>query len=164
MVIRPLRENDWTIYHQMVQDFYHSAAVLQPIPESHIRRAFSEIVQGSPYAKGVLLLQDEKPAGYGLLAITFSQEAGGQVWWIDELYIRPEFRGQGLGSQFLRLLEKESTPAWLRLEIEPGNSRADALYHRLGFRTLGFQSLYFPFDRRHRPDRATELDTNPIWG
>ena len=36
-------------------------------------------------------------AGYALLAKTFSQEAGGLVVWLDEMYVRPAYRSKGLG-------------------------------------------------------------------
>lgn len=49
--------------------------------------------QGQPYAEAYLFEQDGQIAGYGTLAKTFSTEAGGLVIWLEEVYIRQEFRG-----------------------------------------------------------------------
>ena len=47
-----------------------------------------------------------KIAGYGLIAKTFSQEAGGMVYWLEELYILEEYRSKGLGSEYFRYMEE----------------------------------------------------------
>ena len=52
-----------------------------------------------------LLEQDGETAGYGLLSLKYSHEAGGLELWVEELYVRPAFRGRGLGHEFF---------AWLR--------------------------------------------------
>lgn len=44
--------------------------------------------------------------GYAILTFTFSFEFGGILATIDEIYIAPEQRGQGLGSAVLELLAK----------------------------------------------------------
>ena len=60
------------------------------------------------------------------------------VTWIEELYIRPEFQGHGLGTAFFRFLEAQNdgTVKRYRLEYEPDNLRGAALYRRLGFTPL----------------------------
>ena len=66
---------------------------------------------------------------------TFSQEAGGKVVWLEELYIRPEYRCHGLGKEFFRYVDEKIAPEVkrLRLEIEPENLRAKKLYLSLGY-------------------------------
>lgn len=84
-----------------------------------------------------------KTAGYALLARSFSQEAGGMVTWIEELYIRPEFQGHGLGTAFFQFLEAQNdgTVKRYRLEYEPDNLRGAALYRRLGFTPLTYGQM-----------------------
>jgi ribosomal protein S18 acetylase RimI-like enzyme len=86
---------------------------------------------------------DGEPAGYGLTAKTFSQEAGGYVIWLEELYIREQFRSRGLGSEFFAYVEKKyaGQAARFRLEVEEDNVRAISLYKRLGYEALDYTQM-----------------------
>lgn len=77
-------------------------------------------------------------AGYALLVSYWSNELGGEVCAIDELYVVPSARSQGWGSRLLEALAAGSDlgfsgAAALALGVAPGNTRARALYERLGF-------------------------------
>lgn len=50
---------------------------------------------------------------------------------LDDLYILPQFRGQGIGSQVLHRCCASGIP--LMLYVFSGNTRAIALYERFGF-------------------------------
>ena len=94
---------------------------------------------GNPCVRLYLIENGGQTAGYALLALTFSNEAGGDVVWLDEIYIRPEFQGKGLGNEFFDFLEKEfASAARFRLEVESDNEGAVRLYKRRGFRPLEY--------------------------
>ena len=142
-MIRPIVAEDRETYLTLCREFYHSDAVLHPVPEQHFERTFDVYMAGSPFVKAFMLEEEGCPAGYGLLAVTFSQEAGGECWWLEELYLRPEYQGRGLGGAFLRYV-RENCPASvkrLRLELEPENRDARRLYERMGFRSLGYDQM-----------------------
>ena len=83
--------------------------------------------------------------GYGLLSLKYSHEAGGLELWVEELYVRPAFRGRGLGHEFfawLRGLAAAEHIRRIRLETEPENERAAALYARMGFSPLGYCQMF----------------------
>lgn len=88
-----------------------------------------------------LLEVDGEVVGYCLLVPYFSNEFGGDIVWLDELYLRPERRGQGLADAFLDHLHRELAPAagWVRVELEvhDGNTRARRLYERHGYHNDG---------------------------
>jgi len=94
--------------------------------------------------KAILPSMKEKTAGYVLLAMTYSNEAGGLVLWIEEIYIVPEYRGLGLGGELFAFIESmaKSSYARIRLESEPDNLRALALYQRMGYADLSYRQLY----------------------
>ncbi len=87
--------------------------------------------------------------GYALLIPFWSNELGGEICTIDELFVLPEHRGRGLATALLERLAGGDRSLWpaeaaaLTLEVSPGNQRARALYERLGFerRNLAMRRL-----------------------
>ena len=146
-MIRPMEPADREAYLAMCRAFYDSDAVLHPVPDAYFQRTFDVLMAGSPYAEGYIIEQDGKTAGYALLAKSFSQEAGGIVIWIEEIYILPEFQSRGLGTAFFRYLEEHRTTGVkrFRLEYEPDNLRGAALYRRLGFSVLEYGQMIKEF-------------------
>lgn len=77
--------------------------------------------------------------GYALLCSFWSNELGGEVCIIDELFVAPAERGRGHATELVKSLLARQMP-WFRdavaveLEVTPGNGRARRLYERLGFR------------------------------
>ncbi len=141
--MRPICIADRERYLAMAEAFYHSPAVLHSIPKKYLERTFEEMLSGSPYVDGYLLLAANGAcAGYVLLSKTFSQEAGGLTVWIEELYVEPIYQGQGIGTMVFEQLEK-LYPACcrFRLEVEPDNLGAVRLYKRMGFEELGYSQL-----------------------
>lgn len=127
----------------MVKDFYDSEAVLDNIPMENILNTYNEIVSSSPYVKAYLIEEEEETAGYGLISLTYSNEAGGLVVWIEELYIIEKFRGLGLGSKFLNFIETKFSgeAKRFRLEISKTNKSAQRLYLREGYRPLEYLQM-----------------------
>lgn len=65
----------------------------------------------------------------------WSDWRNGQVWWIHSVYIRPEFRRQGVFRSMYQRLQKvvEETPSYrgLRLYVEKTNGIAQQVYRSL---------------------------------
>lgn len=145
MTIRKIKKEDKLLYTEMARDFYSSPAVLENIPEDNILNSFELFLSGTPYGDAFIFEENGQTVGYGVLAYTHSQEAGGRVVWIEEIYIKEDFRGKGFGSVFLEFV-KENVPARrYRLETEPENTRAAALYRRHGFEH--FKYVNYKLDR-----------------
>lgn len=140
-MIRRLESNDKELYFKLADEFYHSEAVLHPVPKRNIEATFDELMRSDVYTECFIIESDGSVAGYALISKTFSQEAGGYVIWVEELFIRPEYRGKGLGNKFFDFLFCERPAARYRLEIEPDNVRAAALYKRRGFDVLGYGQM-----------------------
>ena len=147
LMIRKIALNDRAEYIKMAEEFYNSPAVLKPVPRAHFENTFVELMNGSVYTEGYIFEIDECVAGYGLIAKTYSQEAGGMVVWIEEIYVKEDFRGKGLGFEFLEYV-KENIPAKrYRLETEPDNNKAQELYKRHGFEHLEYINYCFEAQR-----------------
>ena len=117
--------------------------MLHSIPESHIDKTFDELMRSDCYAECFIIECDGEPAGYALIAKSFSQEAGGLTVWLDEFYVRKKYRGKGLGKSFLDFFLDiySGKAARLRLETEPDNKRAAALYASYGFTPLDYRQM-----------------------
>lgn len=137
-MIRKIKLTDKAKYIKMANDFYNSPAVLSPIPNSHFENTFEEFINSNTYAEAFIFECDNKIAGYGLIAKTYSQEAGGIVIWIEEIYVKSEFRNQGLGSEFIKYIKDNIPAKRYRLETEPENIKAQQLYKRHGFKPLEY--------------------------
>ena len=154
--MRKIGVRDRTLYLEMAREFYQTDAVSHPVPEAYFVRTYDELLRGSPYAEGYILECDGQDAGYALLARSFSQEAGGPVVWVDELYVRPQFRGRGVGKRFLAGLTELVGPQVrrLRLEVSPGNTRAARLYAGFGFAPLEYRQMVR--EQGPEPDQQTQ--------
>jgi len=77
--------------------------------------------------------------GYALLVPFYSNEVGGTVCEVDELFVTPPSRGHGLGSALFSALDEGrfGSFAAIALGVTPDNDRAKRLYERLGFRVAG---------------------------
>jgi GNAT superfamily N-acetyltransferase len=70
----------------------------------------------------------------GVLALT---KRGSNAWFVDVVYVRPESRGRGLGSELLRAaIERVGPDATLELEVLESNVGARRLYERFNFATV----------------------------
>jgi ribosomal protein S18 acetylase RimI-like enzyme len=143
-MIRKIKREDYSIYKEMATDFYHSDAVIAPVDASHFEAAFREMVRSDVYLDGYIFESDfGEVAGYAVLSKMYSQESGGMMLWIDELYLRPDFRGMGMGTEFFKYVDSNLSNGVkrLRLEAEPDNEKALSLYKRRGFKILPYTQL-----------------------
>ncbi len=153
MAFRKLTADDTTIFYEMCEEFFRSSAVLHAIPFAHHVATLQEILRSDQYLLGYLLELDGQPAGFAVLNKMMQQEAGGLVLWVECLYIRPPFRSHGLGRQFLQFVAAEwkGKAKQLRLEVEPENERAAALYQKMGYQVLPYQQMILPLDEQYSP-------------
>lgn len=85
---------------------------------------------------------------------------GDQVAWIEDLYVRPKLRGQGIASTAIQLAEKTvaARPGYtaLCMDVVPRNEAAMGLYYRLGYDSVSLITLRKEFGENPR-DRKTVI-------
>jgi len=108
------------------------------VSAQNIRDTLS-ILRAEPVrGRAVVLDVSEAISGYAILISLWSNELGGEVIVIDELYVRPNYRKQGHARELLESLARNNR-LWpgrgvaLDLEVTPQNERAAAFYLRVGF-------------------------------
>lgn len=126
----------------------------EPVSQDHIRRTLDAFRAEPARGRAVVLEAGGQVVGYALLAAFWSNEYGGEICTVDELYVTPSHRGRGLGTRlFAAILDDRALwprpPAALALEVTPDNQRARALYER-----LGFSARNALLRRKHRPSSA----------
>ena len=140
-MIRKMQAQDASQVLEMMRVFYASPAVLSNGSEEIFQNDVAECVSDSPYLEGYVFEQDGVIQGYTMLAKSFSTEFGKRCIWIEDLYVRPECRGKGLGGAFLQHVQDLYPGALFRLEAEQENEGAVRLYEKMGFEVLPYLEL-----------------------
>lgn len=118
----------------LMREFY--AGERLPFDEVVLRRALEELWTEPLHGNAWLARAHEEAVGYGVLCCGFSLEYGGRDAFVDELYVRPEWRDRGIGNRLLDAMEahcRASGVAALHLEVDHGNPDGKRLYSRRGF-------------------------------
>ena len=96
----------------------------------------------------VVAEKDDQVVGSLLITKEWSDWRNGSFWWIQSVYVRPEWRRQGVYKQLYRhiqeLAAQDPAVCGFRLYVERENSRAQATYRALGMketRYLVFEEL-----------------------
>ena len=80
--------------------------------------------------------EGEEVVGVACLAFIWTLEHGGLSLWLDELYVLPARRGQGIGRALVHATLEEGRRRGCKavdLEVEASHARVEALYRREGF-------------------------------
>jgi ribosomal protein S18 acetylase RimI-like enzyme len=111
------------------------------VPEEHPRRTLERLRAEPIRGRALILEVDEEIIGYAFLISFWSNELGGDICNLDEIFVAPAHRSRGYATSLVRDLQRGSA-LWhgrvvaVQLEVSPRNSRARALYTRLGFETI----------------------------
>ena len=75
--------------------------------------------------------------GYAILNLFWSNEFTGYITYVDELFVKPNYRSSGVGAQFFAYLEAnpENDSVAFMLETVMNNENAIRFYKKMGFET-----------------------------
>jgi GNAT superfamily N-acetyltransferase len=99
--------------------------------------ALLTLLRNPSLGRAWLILDGETPVGYIVLCLGYSLEFLGRDAFVDEFYLRENYRGRGWGRETMQFVEEAALALdvkSLHLEVTRPNVSAKAFYEHLGFR------------------------------
>lgn len=87
----------------------------------------------------VVLAQDTEPTGFALITLRPSPYYAGPIATLDELYVRPALRGQGIGSRIMELAESRARTLGvgeMQINVDEVDEAARRFYERRGYSNI----------------------------
>jgi len=127
-------ENDIDTLLAMMRELYRYDGI--EFDEGRQRPALVRLLRDGSIGRAYLIRDDDRAVGHIFLTFDYGLEYGGSEVWIDELFVREECRGRGVGAAAIRFVE-EVCRSWdvqaLHLGVAMVNRRALAFYLKNGF-------------------------------
>ena len=133
-----MKFEDKTEVLNMMQTFYSSDAVFTNGSKEIFEADIENCLNNSPYLEGFVFTSEKQILGYAMLAKSFSTEFGKPCIWFEDLYLKPEFRGNKIIPKFIEFIETSFQDAVFRLEVEKENNHACHVYKKQGFTELPY--------------------------
>ena len=137
-MIKPMTSEHKGEVFEMMRVFYASPAVLSNGSEEIFNSDIDNCINDNPYLEGFVFEENGEIFGYAMVAKSFSTEFGLPCIWIEDLYVKSEYRGLGLGGKFFDFLEKKYPDTVIKLEVDKENERAIKLYEKCGYQNLPY--------------------------
>ena len=101
-----------------------------------------EILNNSRHGRYFVACLDGRIVGQLMHTFEWSDWRNGDIWWLQSVYVHPDFRRLGVFRTLLNHLQTEATASpdvvGLRLYVEEHNTAAQETYERLGLKTAGY--------------------------
>jgi GNAT superfamily N-acetyltransferase len=144
-LVRPAQLSDVTTLATMMIEFYAEADFA--LSREAAQHTFEQLIR-SPERGCVWILEcDAGVGGFIVLTLAYAMEYGGLRGFVDDFFVRPAFRRQGLGALALARVKAHGLATGVRaLFVQAGadNDPAMRVYKRAGFTDTGHQLLVQP--------------------
>lgn len=142
--IRNMNKSDKSEILAMMTVFYNSPAVLTNANQDILNRDIDDCISDMPYVDGFVFENEQNQIiGYSMIAKSYSTEFGGLCIWIEDLYIKPDYRHKGISKMFFEFIEDlyKDKAVRFRLEVEYENVNACKAYNKAGFKELPYVQM-----------------------
>jgi ribosomal protein S18 acetylase RimI-like enzyme len=136
--IKPAGPSDLPVLLELMQAYY--AYDKLDFDEATALAALRDLLGDKSLGHIWLVCLDNLTIGYIVLTFGYSLEFGGRDAFIDELYVQEAYRGRGIGTKTLDLVESAARSIGIRalhLEVDRGNEGALRFYRTNGFQDRG---------------------------
>lgn len=134
VTIRPAARDDLAVIHALIGEL----AAYERLEHLHVGTPaqLGDALFGPRPAAEVLVAQcSDEIAGFALFFPTFSTFLARRGLWLEDLYVRPGFRGRGIGARLLRAVARiasERGCGRFEWSVLDWNAPAIGFYQRLG--------------------------------
>jgi len=108
-------------------------------PARHLAAGLGKVLDDPAIGRILVATIGRRVVGFAAVALVSTLEHGGRAAWLEELYVAPTRRQDGLGTMLLRAALTAAAEAGARavdLEVDRDHARAAHLYARHGFTPL----------------------------
>ncbi len=140
-IIREIEQKDKAQVMDMMAVFYASPCVATNGSKEIFGADLDACISNNPYLEGYVFENKNQILGYAMLAKSFSTEYGKSCIWVEDLYIKDDLRGKGIGSGFFGFIEQKYKDAIFRLEVEEENTRAINVYKKAGYDFMPYKEM-----------------------
>lgn len=144
LLIRPSTEKDVPLILEFIRGIAEYEKLLNEVTatEADIRES---LFGKRPAAECVLAFWDGRPAGFAVYFHNFSTFLGKAGLYLEDLFVKPEFRGNGIGKALLiRLakIAKDRNCGRFEWAVLDWNSSAIEFYKKLGARPMNEWTIF----------------------
>lgn len=147
LVLRMAVPSDVPLILELVRELATFEKLLDQVEatEERLREALFPVSGGRPTAECLLAEADGVSAGFALFFTNFSTFLSKPGLYLEDLFVRPEWRGRGIGrTLLLRLAKLANERGCGRMEwaVLDWNTDAIAFYHTLGAEPQGDWTIF----------------------
>jgi GNAT superfamily N-acetyltransferase len=128
------RERDVSLILQMIRDLAEYERISDQVVASEA--GLREVLFGAhPQAEVLIAYADDRPAGFAIFFHNFSTFVGRRGLYLEDLFVKPEFRGLGIGRRLLTELARiavERNCGRFEWAVLDWNEPAIGFYEKLG--------------------------------
>lgn len=149
MKVRKANLKDLDHLIQFTAEEAHEAEGAIKVPDT-LRRGVETALNNSEIATyWVLTDTDDEPIGSISIIKEWSDWNAGFYWWIQSMYLKPEYRGKGLMNHLLDAVKsalKRQSGLELRLYVHKNNKTAIKAYEKAQFRKSDYEIMVLDHD------------------
>lgn len=130
IIIRPSNENDFA----QIVDLFREFATFEKLPEKMVNSVNRMMNEKSYFNCFVAETSDKKIVGYATYFFAYYTWVGKSLY-MDDLYVKPEYRAQGLGYKLIHTVidfARSTNCHKMRWQVSGWNTPAIGFYKKIG--------------------------------
>lgn len=137
LIFHNYRSEDYSEVRDMIFALYQEDPEGESINQKKVEKTINELFIHPEKGKIIVFENNTQIVGYAIIIFYWSNEYGGDIINIDELFVKPALRKQGIATQFFNHIFKvyREKVSVFCLEVTPSNKRVLSYYKKLGFKT-----------------------------